>query len=76
MVCGHIHHALVERIDGVTYYNDGDWVESCTALVEDHQGKIDILRWTGWSYRSGARSAFVPAGGPLVERPAVANKAA
>ena len=76
VVCGHIHHALAERIDGITYYNDGDWVESCTALVEDHQGKMDILRWTGWSCRPVARPAFVPAGGPLIERPAVANKAA
>jgi UDP-2,3-diacylglucosamine pyrophosphatase LpxH len=76
VVCGHIHHALVERIDGVTYYNDGDWVESCTALVEDHQGKMDILRWTGWICRPTVRPAFVPAGGPLIERPAVANKAA
>ncbi len=32
VVCGHIHHALVERIDGVTYYNDGDWVESWTLV--------------------------------------------
>ena len=76
VVCGHIHHALVERIDGVTYYNDGDWVESCTALVEDHQGRMDILRWTGRSCWPAARPAFVPAGGPLIERPAVANKEA
>ena len=76
VVCGHIHHALVERIDGITYYNDGDWVESCTALVEDHQGKMDILRWTGWSRRPVARPAFVPAGAPSIERPAAADKAA
>ena len=76
VVCGHIHHASVERIDGITYYNDGDWVESCTALVEDHQGKMDILRWTGWSRRPVARPAFVPAGAPSIERPAAADKAA
>ncbi len=73
VVCGHIHHALVERIDGITYYNDGDWVESCTALVEDHQGNMEILRWTGWIRQPTVRPAFVPAGGPLIERPAVSE---
>lgn len=76
VVCGHIHHALVERIDGVTYYNDGDWVESCTALVEDHQGRMDILRWTGWAGRPSPFPVPVPAGGPMIERPAVADKSA
>ena len=35
----------VRDIDGVLYCNDGDWVESCTALVEDHDGRMSILRW-------------------------------
>ena len=39
VVCGHIHHAEIRRIGGVLYLNDGDWVESCSALVEDAQGK-------------------------------------
>ncbi len=47
VVAGHIHHAAVERIEGVVYYNDGDWVESCTALVEDHAGRLRLLRWSG-----------------------------
>ncbi len=76
VVCGHIYYALVERIDGVTYYNDGDWVESYTALVEDHQGKMEILRWAGWSRRPAARPVLNPAGGPLIECPSVANKEA
>jgi UDP-2,3-diacylglucosamine pyrophosphatase LpxH len=42
-VCGHIHHATIRTIDGLTYYNDGDWVESCTALVEHHDGAMEIL---------------------------------
>jgi UDP-2,3-diacylglucosamine pyrophosphatase LpxH len=46
MVCGHIHRAEVSDIDGVLYCNDGDWVESCTALVEDAQGRLSLLRWT------------------------------
>jgi UDP-2,3-diacylglucosamine pyrophosphatase LpxH len=45
IVCGHIHMAdLVER-DGLVYCNDGDWVESCTALVEDQAGELSLLRW-------------------------------
>jgi UDP-2,3-diacylglucosamine pyrophosphatase LpxH len=45
VVCGHIHHAEIREIDGVLYCNDGDWVESCTALVEDRSGRMSILRW-------------------------------
>ena len=45
VVCGHIHHAAIRTIDGVLYLNDGDWVESCTALVEDARGTLEILRW-------------------------------
>ncbi|MEC9407219.1 MAG: UDP-2,3-diacylglucosamine diphosphatase [Pseudomonadota bacterium] len=43
IVCGHIHHAEIRDIDGVTYYNTGDWVESCTALVEHGDGRMEIL---------------------------------
>jgi UDP-2,3-diacylglucosamine pyrophosphatase LpxH len=46
MICGHIHRAEITDIDGITYCNDGDWVESCTALVEDHAGQLSLLRWT------------------------------
>jgi len=45
VVCGHIHHAEIRMIDGVLYCNDGDWVESCTALVEDFDGNLRIVRW-------------------------------
>jgi len=45
VVCGHIHHAEIAERQGVTYHNCGDWVESCTALVEDFNGQIRILRW-------------------------------
>lgn len=45
VVCGHIHRAVVREIDGVLYANDGDWVDSCTALVEDHAGRLEVLRW-------------------------------
>ena len=45
IVCGHIHCAEIRQIGDITYYNDGDWVESCTALVEDAQGAIRIVDW-------------------------------
>jgi UDP-2,3-diacylglucosamine pyrophosphatase LpxH len=45
VICGHIHHAAIEDHDGILYCNDGDWVESCTALVEHHDGRLEILNW-------------------------------
>ncbi len=45
VVCGHIHSAEVRQIGEVTYYNDGDWVESCTALVEHDDGRMEIVDW-------------------------------
>ena len=46
VVCGHIHHAEMRDIDGVLYCNDGDWVESLTALVEHADGRLEILDWS------------------------------
>ena len=45
VVCGHIHNADLVEIDGLTYCNDGDWVESCTALVEDQAGELSLVKW-------------------------------
>ena len=45
VVCGHIHNAEMREIGGVAYYNDGDWVESCTALVEHFDGRMELLHW-------------------------------
>lgn len=45
VVCGHIHSAEIREFGGITYYNDGDWVESCTALSEDAKGHIAIIDW-------------------------------
>jgi len=47
VVCGHIHHAEMKTINGIRYYNCGDWVQSCTAIVEDMAGNLDIVTWTG-----------------------------
>jgi UDP-2,3-diacylglucosamine pyrophosphatase LpxH len=45
VVAGHIHAADIRTLHGVTYYNDGDWVEGCTALVEHYDGRMEVLHW-------------------------------
>jgi UDP-2,3-diacylglucosamine pyrophosphatase LpxH len=45
VVCGHIHTPDIRQIGGIHYLNDGDWVESCTALVEHVDGRFEILEW-------------------------------
>jgi len=45
VVCGHIHHPVIRDIDGITYVNIGDFVESCTAVAEHDDGRLEILRW-------------------------------
>lgn len=52
VICGHIHKAEMRDIDGIAYINDGDWVESCSALVEHEDGRLEILEWAklrSWS---------------------------
>ena len=45
VICGHIHKADLAERDGLLYCNDGDWVESCTALVEDQNGELSLITW-------------------------------
>lgn len=45
VVCGHIHHAEIKTHEGMLYCNDGDWVESLTALVETQSGQLEIIHW-------------------------------
>jgi UDP-2,3-diacylglucosamine pyrophosphatase LpxH len=45
VVCGHIHRAEITEMSTITYCNSGDWVESCTALVERYDGTMELLRW-------------------------------
>ena len=45
VICGHIHHAIIRQIDGVTYVNTGDFVESCSAIVEHNDGRLEIIYW-------------------------------
>ena len=56
VVCGHIHNAEERRFGDIVYYNDGDWVEGCTALVEHFDGRMEILHW-GEEIAARARAA-------------------
>jgi UDP-2,3-diacylglucosamine pyrophosphatase LpxH len=51
VIAGHIHHAEIKNVDGIVYNNTGDWVESCTALVETHNGDWIIIQLVGDQYR-------------------------
>ena len=45
VICGHIHKAEMKTVEDIIYANDGDWVESMTALVENLDGKLEIIEW-------------------------------
>jgi UDP-2,3-diacylglucosamine pyrophosphatase LpxH len=45
VICGHVHQPAARKIDGILYYNTGDWIENCTALVEHESGELEILHW-------------------------------
>ena len=47
VICGHIHHAVIRTISELRYVNCGDWVESCTAIVEHFNGTFEVVKWTG-----------------------------
>jgi UDP-2,3-diacylglucosamine pyrophosphatase LpxH len=53
-VCGHIHHAEIRQVNGVEYMNCGDWVESCTALIEHLDGSIQLYRLADEQVREAA----------------------
>ena len=60
VVCGHIHHAEMRDIDGILYANDGDWVESLSALVEHGDGRLEIIDWVAFSNQESATLAPQP----------------
>jgi UDP-2,3-diacylglucosamine pyrophosphatase LpxH len=61
VVCGHIHTAEIRTIGDVTHYNDGDWVESCTALVEHADGRMEIVDWARDKSSLAAVESSMPA---------------
>jgi len=60
VICGHIHKAEMRDIGGILYVNDGDWVESCTAVVEHHDGTLEILDWSRMPIVRNLADAPVP----------------
>ena len=60
VICGHIHHAEIKDIEGFTYINTGDFVESCTAIVEHYDGNLELVRWQKQEIRKNQHSAEQP----------------
>lgn len=60
VVCGHIHSAEIRQIGDITYYNDGDWVESCTALVEEPDGAMRLVDWAEEARRAARAAPALP----------------
>ena len=58
IICGHLHFPLVEQVDDITYCNDGDWVENCTALVEDYAGEFQLM--SGWDLAPASIAQLYP----------------
>ena len=52
VICGHIHSAAIRDLEGMTYVNTGDWVESCTAIVERDNGSLALIDWERSARRS------------------------
>ncbi|MFN0117365.1 MAG: UDP-2,3-diacylglucosamine diphosphatase [Elusimicrobiota bacterium] len=69
IICGHIHKAEIKTIDGILYCNDGDWVESCTALVEHFDGKLELVQWASVGNEEFAPSTLVSFPSPVLKIP-------
>jgi UDP-2,3-diacylglucosamine pyrophosphatase LpxH len=57
VICGHIHVAAIRKLDNLTYINCGDWVDSCTAVVEHPDGRFELVRWGAGSAIAAAHGA-------------------
>ncbi|HEY6071003.1 MAG TPA: UDP-2,3-diacylglucosamine diphosphatase [Chthoniobacterales bacterium] len=57
VLCGHIHNAAIHQLTGATYYNCGDWVESCTALVEQMDGAIELVTYPAFPVPGAAKQS-------------------
>lgn len=77
VICGHIHHAAIREIQGVTYVNTGDFVESCTAIAEHFDGRLELIHWSLLEDERAALAPMItlPLPAPMSE-PALPEKAA
>ena len=57
VICGHIHHAAQHELWGIRYLNTGDWVESCTAIAEHYDGRLEVIRWADLAGAAGRGAA-------------------
>jgi UDP-2,3-diacylglucosamine pyrophosphatase LpxH len=60
VICGHIHHAVMEDIEGIHYVNTGDWVESCTAIAENFDGTLEMISWQNITATAEIKSLPAP----------------
>jgi UDP-2,3-diacylglucosamine pyrophosphatase LpxH len=70
IICGHIHHAADRSFEGIHYLNCGDWVESCTAVVESQAGELQVIRWADRPFESDSAPNGIPVHLRAVQRPA------
>ena len=54
VICGHIHWATIREVEGLTYVNCGDWVDSCTGIVEHLDGRLELVEWSAQEVRANA----------------------
>lgn len=71
IICGHIHSAALREIGGLTYVNCGDWVDSCTAIVEHGDGRLELVAWGTLTSSIPAELPEEPAEPPFSELPAL-----
>jgi hypothetical protein len=76
VVCGHIHVPAMRRVEGIDYYNCGDWVEHCTAIVEHVDGRIEIVGPAGGAGRHDAGRDAVPSPPARLHKAAAAGEKA
>ncbi len=70
VICGHIHHAAMHEDFGVSYVNTGDWVESCTVVVEHWDGSLELIRWS----EAPRHNLLAPEVNVTMDRPAILDK--
>jgi UDP-2,3-diacylglucosamine pyrophosphatase LpxH len=69
VICGHIHHAAMQDVGGIAYVNTGDWVESCTAVAENEDGTMELIKWTRLSAEGEAELKAARSGVDVAENP-------